>query len=71
MTHAIRIYENGGPEAMQWEAYEPGEPLEGEVLVRHKAIGVNFIDVYHRTGLYPLPPCPPFRAWRHPELWNR
>ncbi len=58
MTHAIRIYENGGPEAMQWEAYEPGEPLEGEVLVRHKAIGVNFIDVYHRTGLYPLPALP-------------
>jgi NADPH:quinone reductase-like Zn-dependent oxidoreductase len=43
---------------MQWEAYEPGEPLEGEVLVRHKAIGVNFIDVYHRTGLYPLPALP-------------
>jgi len=58
MTHAIRIYENGGPEVMQWEAYEPGEPLEGEVLVRHKAIGVNFIDVYHRTGLYPLPALP-------------
>jgi NADPH:quinone reductase-like Zn-dependent oxidoreductase len=43
MTHAIRIYENGGPEAMQWEAYEPGEPLEGEVLVRHKAIGASVI----------------------------
>jgi NADPH2:quinone reductase len=58
MTNAIRIYENGGPEALQWEAYEPGEPLEGEVLVRHKAVGLNFIDVYHRTGLYPLPSLP-------------
>jgi len=58
MTHAIRIYENGGPEALKWESYEPREPGEGEVLVRHKAVGLNFIDVYHRTGLYPLPALP-------------
>ena len=58
MTHAIRIYENGGPEALKWEPYEPGDPGEGEVQVRHEAVGLNFIDVYHRTGLYPLPALP-------------
>jgi NADPH2:quinone reductase len=58
MTHAIRIYENGGPEALKWEPHDPGEPGEGEVLVGHKAVGLNFIDVYHRTGLYPLPAMP-------------
>lgn len=58
MNHAIRIYENGGPEALKWEPHETGEPGEGEVLVRHRAVGLNFIDVYHRTGLYPLPSLP-------------
>ena len=58
MTHAIHIYENGGPEVLKWEPHEPQEPAEGEVLVRHKAVGLNFIDVYHRTGLYPLPALP-------------
>ena len=52
---AIRIHDHGGPEAMKLEDAEPGEPGATEVLVRHEAIGVNFIDVYHRTGLYPLP----------------
>ena len=58
MTHAIHIYENGGPETLKWESFEPGDPGQGEVLVRHKAVGLNFIDVYHRTGLYPLPALP-------------
>lgn len=58
MTHAIRIYDNGGPETLKWEPFEPGDPGLGEVLVRHKAVGLNFIDVYHRTGLYPLPSLP-------------
>ncbi|RLA32117.1 MAG: quinone oxidoreductase [Gammaproteobacteria bacterium] len=58
MTHAIRIHETGGPEQMHWEEVEVGEPGEGLVRLRHTAVGLNFIDVYHRTGLYPLPPLP-------------
>jgi NADPH2:quinone reductase len=58
MGIAIRIYKTGGPEVLSWEAYDPGQPGAGEVLVRHEAVGLNFIDVYHRTGLYPLPSLP-------------
>ena len=58
MSKAIRIYENGGPEVLKWEDFDPGEPEAGEALVRHEAVGLNFIDVYHRTGLYPLPALP-------------
>jgi NADPH2:quinone reductase len=52
-THAIRIHEFGGPEVMQWEELDLPDPAEGEAQVRHTAIGLNFIDVYHRSGLYP------------------
>lgn len=55
MTKAIRIHQTGGPEVMRWEDVEPGSPGHGQALVRHTAIGVNFIDIYHRTGLYPAP----------------
>jgi NADPH2:quinone reductase len=58
MPKAIRIYETGGPEVLKWEDLDPGQPEPGEVLVRHEAVGLNFIDVYHRTGLYPLPSLP-------------
>ncbi len=58
MTKAIRIYETGGPEVLRWEEDDPGKPAAGEALVRHEAVGLNFIDVYHRTGLYPLPSLP-------------
>ena len=58
MSKAIRIYETGGPEVLRWESYEPGQPAAGEALVRHEAVGLNFIDVYHRTGTYPLPSLP-------------
>lgn len=54
MPKAIRIYENGGPEVMRWEEFDVGAPGAGEVRVRHTAIGLNFIDVYDRTGLYPV-----------------
>jgi NADPH2:quinone reductase len=54
MTHAIRIERQGGPEVLQWQQVELGAPGPGEVLVRHGAVGVNFIDIYHRSGLYPL-----------------
>ena len=55
MTRAIRIYRCGGPEVLTLEEVEPGEPGPGQVRLRHTAVGVNFIDTYHRTGLYPLP----------------
>lgn len=55
MPRAIRLYRTGGPEVLQWEEVEVGEPGEGQARVRHTAIGVNFIDTYHRSGLYPLP----------------
>ena len=54
MTHAIRIYENGGPEVLRLEELDPGKPAAGEVQIRHTAIGVNYIDVYDRSGLYPV-----------------
>jgi len=58
MPKAIRIHQHGGPEVLKWEDVEPGPPGPGEALVRHEAVGLNFIDVYHRTGLYPLPALP-------------
>jgi NADPH2:quinone reductase len=55
MSKAIRIHEFGGPEVMRWESVEVAAPGPGEALVRHTAVGLNYIDVYHRSGLYPLP----------------
>ena len=55
---AIRIYENGGPEVMRLEDVELPPPGPGEARVRHHAIGVNFIDIYYRSGLYPTPAKP-------------
>ncbi len=54
MPHAIRIHKTGGPEVLTWESVDVGAPGKGEVRVRHTAIGVNFIDTYQRSGLYPL-----------------
>jgi NADPH2:quinone reductase len=53
MPHAIRIHAHGGPEVLRWEAVAASLPGRGEVLIRQTAIGLNFIDVYERTGLYP------------------
>ena len=55
MTHAIRIHKPGGPEALVWDEIKVGSPGPGQIRLRHTAVGLNFIDVYHRTGLYPLP----------------
>jgi NADPH2:quinone reductase len=55
MPKAIRIHQTGGPEVLRWEDVAVSEPGEGQARVRHTAIGVNFIDTYHRSGLYPLP----------------
>jgi NADPH2:quinone reductase len=52
MPHAIRIHEYGGPEAMRWESLDTQQPGRGEVLLRQTAVGLNFIDIYERTGLY-------------------
>jgi NADPH2:quinone reductase len=58
LSHAIHVDEPGGPEVLCWDASEPGEPGADEALVRHTAVGVNYIDVYFRTALYTPPPHP-------------
>src|SRR3954464_13780381 len=58
MPRAIRIHETGGPEVMRLEDIDASAPAPDEVQVRHTAIGVNFIDVYDRTGLYPQKEMP-------------
>jgi NADPH2:quinone reductase len=55
MTKAIRIHKHGPASAMKWEDVEVGKPKKGEVRIRHTAVGLNFIDTYHRSGLYQLP----------------
>lgn len=55
MNYAIRIHETGGPDVLKYEKIAVPTPGPGEILIRHTAIGLNFIDVYHRSGLYPLP----------------
>ena len=55
MVHAIRVHEAGGPELLSWEEVVVGEPGPGQVRLRQHAVGLNYIDVYHRTGLYPQP----------------
>lgn len=56
MASAIRIHETGGPEVLEWEEVTVADPGPGEVRLRHLAVGLNFIDVYFRTGLYPIEP---------------
>ena len=58
MTKAIRIHEQGTPDAMKWEDIDVGDPGAGEIRIRHSAVGLNFIDCYHRSGLYPLAKLP-------------
>ena len=58
MSKAIRIHEHGGPETLRWDEVETGAPDTGQVLIRQTAAGLNFIDVYHRVGLYPVPSLP-------------
>src|SRR3990170_6782952 len=58
MTHAIRVHDYGGPEVLSWEEVAVGPPGPGEIRIRQSAIGLNFIDVYVRTGLYPQASLP-------------
>jgi NADPH2:quinone reductase len=55
MTRAIRFHEHGGPDVLRWEAVDVSPPAPGEARVRHEAIGLNFVDIYQRSGLYPVP----------------
>ena len=55
MVKAIVVHEHGGPEVLKWEDVEVGDPGPGEALIRHTAIGLNFLDIYYRTGLYTPP----------------
>src|SRR5881227_902611 len=57
MPKAIRFHKTGGPDVLQLDEVEVGEPGPGQARVRHTAVGVNFVDTYHRSGLYP-PPIP-------------
>ena len=58
MAHAIRIHAHGGPEALQWDEVAVGDPGPGEVRLRQSAVGLNYIDTYHRTGHYKVPSLP-------------
>ena len=58
MAHAVRVHKYGGPEVLIFEEVDVGRPGPGEVLLRQHAIGVNFIDIYQRSGLYKLPSFP-------------
>ena len=55
MSKAVRVHAHGGPEVLVYEDVDPGLPGPGQVLIRHRAIGLNFIDIYYRTGLYAAP----------------
>src|SRR4051812_28537843 len=55
MAHAIRFAKAGGPEVLEWQEVEVGRPGDGQVRLRHTAVGLNFIDTYQRSGLYPMP----------------
>ena len=54
MTHAIRFHKTGGPEVLVWEEVKLGKPGPGEARIRHTAVGLNFVDIYNRSGLYPV-----------------
>ena len=55
MSRLIRFERTGGPEVLQWVESDLAPPAPGEAQVRHHAVGLNYIDVYHRSGLYPVP----------------
>ena len=58
MVNAVRIHEHGGADKMKWERVDVGAPGDGEIRVKHHAVGLNYIDTYQRSGLYPLPNLP-------------
>src|SRR5687767_15581609 len=58
MSYSMRVHAYGGPEALIWEEVAIGEPGAGQAKIQHQAVGLNFLDVYHRTGLYKQPAMP-------------
>lgn len=58
MVHGVRVHEVGGPDRLSWDEIEVGAPGPGDVRIKQRAAGLNFIDVYHRSGLYPLAKLP-------------
>ena len=58
MTHAIRIHKTGGPDVLSWDDVDIGDPGEGEIRLRQTAVGLNYLDTYHRSGLYPIGDLP-------------
>jgi NADPH2:quinone reductase len=71
MTLAVQIDQTGGPEQLKLVDVTVGDPGPGEIRIRHKAIGLNFIDVYQRTGLYPFPMPLTAWAWKAPGSSRR
>src|SRR5580658_5565098 len=55
MVQAIRFEKTGGPEVLEWQRVEVGKPGPGQVRLKHTAVGLNFVDTYQRSGLYPMP----------------
>ena len=55
MVHAIRFDKAGGPEVLSWQEVDVGKPGQGQVRLKHTAVGLNYIDTYQRSGLYPMP----------------
>ena len=55
MAHAVRIHQTGGPDVLRWDSVEVGAPGPGQLRLKQHAVGVNYIDVYQRSGLYKLP----------------
>ncbi len=66
MANVIRVHKHGGAETLSYETVDVGAPGAGQVKLKQHAIGVNFIDVYQRTGLYPQASCPSPQATRAP-----
>ena len=66
MTRAIRFHKTGAPEVLVWEELQVGKPGPGEARIRHTAVGLNFVDIYYRSGLYPVP-LPSGLAVKGPE----
>ena len=58
MSHAIRFHHTGGPEVLRWEEADVPPPAAGELRLRQHAVGLNYIDTYHRSGLYAVPKLP-------------
>jgi NADPH2:quinone reductase len=58
MSNVIQIHDNGGPNVMKWKSVAVGSPEPGQLRIRQTAVGLNYIDCYHRSGLYPLPSLP-------------